>query len=49
MPKKPSSKVSPSKARKILHDKTVHGKPLTEKQRKMFGAAASRGKKSKGK
>jgi hypothetical protein len=30
-----------TKARQILHDKTVHGKPLTEKQRKYFGAVAS--------
>lgn len=34
--------ISPEKARKILHDGTVHGKPLTEKQRKFFGAMASR-------
>lgn len=30
-----------SKAREILHDKSVHGKPLTEKQRRFFGAIAS--------
>lgn len=30
-----------AKAREILHDKSVHGKPLTEKQRKFFGAIAS--------
>ena len=28
------------KAREILHDKEVHGHPLTEKQRKFFGAIA---------
>lgn len=33
--------ISKSKARKILHDGTVHGHPLTEKQRKFFGARAS--------
>lgn len=33
--------LSRSKAREILHDKTAHGKPLTEKQRKFFGAVAS--------
>jgi len=32
------SEVSPEKARKILHDGEVHGKPLTEQQRKYFGA-----------
>jgi hypothetical protein len=30
-----------SKAREILHDKSVHGQPLTDKQRKFFGAIAS--------
>ena len=29
------------KARMILHDKKVHGKPLTDKQRKFFGAISS--------
>lgn len=33
--------ISRKKARKILHDKEVHGEPLTEKQRKYFGARAS--------
>ena len=28
---------SPAKARKILHDGKVHGKPLTDKQRRFFG------------
>lgn len=34
-------KLSKTKARKILHDKSVHGHPLTEQQRKFFGAIAS--------
>lgn len=34
--------ISKAKARKILHDGTVHGKPITEKQRRFFGAMASR-------
>jgi hypothetical protein len=33
-------KLTAKKARKILHDKSVHGNPLTEKQRKFFGAIA---------
>lgn len=33
-------KLTQAKARKILHDKSVHGHPLTEKQRKFFGAIA---------
>jgi hypothetical protein len=33
-----SADISPAKARQILHDGTVHGKPLTEQQRKFFGA-----------
>lgn len=33
--------LSAKKARQILHDGTVHGKPITEKQRKYFGAVAS--------
>ena len=36
-----AKKLSPQKAKKILHDKEVHNKPLTEKQRKFFGAVAS--------
>lgn len=32
--------LSPNKARQILHDKKVHGKPLTDKQRRFFGAAS---------
>lgn len=30
--------LTPNKAREILHDGTAHGKPLTDKQRKFFGA-----------
>jgi hypothetical protein len=30
-----------AKARKILHDGTVQGKSLTDKQRRFFGARAS--------
>ena len=38
----PSSDISPEKACKILHDGEVNGHPLTEAQRRMFGAACSR-------
>lgn len=34
--------LSHEKARKILHDKEVRGKALTEKQRRFFGAVASK-------
>ena len=30
--------LTPNKAREILHDKSVHGKELTDKQRRFFGA-----------
>lgn len=40
----PSDKVTPQKARAILKDGEVRGHKLTEKQRGLFGAAASRGK-----
>lgn len=30
--------LTPNKARQILHDGTVHGEPMTEKQRRFFGA-----------
>lgn len=33
-------KLTSAKARKILHDKSVHGQPLTDKQRRFFGAIA---------
>lgn len=35
-----AKKLTSTKARKILHDKEVHGQPLTDKQRKFFGAIA---------
>ena len=35
------SSPSPAKARKILHDGSVRGKPLTPKQRGLMGARAS--------
>lgn len=38
----PSDDISPEKARQILHDGEVNGHPLTEDQRRMFGAAASK-------
>lgn len=38
----PSDKIDPEKAKKILEEGQVHGQPLTEAQRRMFGAAASR-------
>jgi hypothetical protein len=38
---------SKEKAKEILRDGTVHGKPLTDKQRKFMGAVAS-GKARKG-
>lgn len=38
---KNAGQVSPRKARQILHDKKVHGKPLSEAQRSFFGARAS--------
>lgn len=37
-------KLTPAKARKILHDKKVRGHPLTTKQRKFFGAKSRKGK-----
>jgi hypothetical protein len=37
---KPSERISAEKAKQILKDGKVHDKPLTEKQRKMFGAAS---------
>lgn len=40
----PSDDISPEKARQILKDGEVNGHPLTEAQRGMFGAAASRDK-----
>ena len=42
-----AKKLTREKARKILHDKEVKGHPLTEKQRKFFGAKASGARKGK--
>lgn len=39
--------IAPAKAKEILRDGTVHGKPLTPAQRGMFGAAAGRAPKRK--
>lgn len=36
-----SDDLSPAKAREILHDGTVHGKRITDRQRRFFGARAS--------
>lgn len=36
-----SGALTRTKARKMLHDKTVRGRPLTGPQRKLFGAIAS--------
>ena len=40
----PSSKIDSDKARQILREGQIGGKPLTEAQRGLFGAAAGRGK-----
>ena len=32
--------LNPAKAREILHDGTVHGRKITPKQRRYFGAVA---------
>lgn len=48
MPRKPSQRTdapSPSKARTILRDGTVHGQPLTKAQKGFFGAVAALAKK----
>jgi len=42
--KLPSEDVDPEKAKQILRDGQVHGKPLTEDQRRMFAAAADKAK-----
>lgn len=47
IPKFKKGGLTAKKAREILHDKSVHGKPLTDKQRKYFGYIASQ-KKSNG-
>ena len=43
----PSDDISPEKAKEVLKDGEVHGHPLTEKQRGMFGAAAGKDKELK--
>ena len=40
--------LSPKKARMILHDKSVRGHPLTDKQRRVFGAMSNKKKQSGG-
>jgi hypothetical protein len=40
----PSEKVDPQKAKEILEHGEAHGQPLTEAQKRMFGAAAAREK-----
>lgn len=47
IPKFKKGGLTAKKAIEILHDKSVHGKPLTDKQRKYFGYIASQ-KKSNG-
>ena len=39
--------MSVDKAKKMLHDNSAHGKPLTEKQKGLFGVIASGKKPSK--
>ena len=36
-----AKKLTRAKAKKILRDKTIRGKKITEKQRKFFGAISS--------
>jgi hypothetical protein len=43
MRKKKSAGPSREKAKEILRDGTVHGKPITAKQRGYFGSIASEG------
>lgn len=40
--------LTPDKARQILHDKSVHGYPLTDKQRRFFGAMSKGSRKYAG-
>jgi hypothetical protein len=44
IPKFKKGGLTAKKAREILHDKSVHGKPLTDKQRKYFGYISSQKK-----
>lgn len=39
-PRAGKSRISAMKAREILHDGTVHGKPLTPRQRRFMGVMA---------
>jgi hypothetical protein len=48
IPKFKKGGLTPKKAREILHDKSVHGNPLTDKQRKYFGYISSQKKTSGG-
>ena len=48
IPKFKKGGLTPKKAREILHDKLVHGNPLTDKQRKYFGYISSQKKSSGG-
>lgn len=36
-----AKKLTKAKAREILHDGTVHGHKITDRQRRYFGAVAS--------
>ncbi len=45
LPSEEEGAPSPEKAKKILEDGEVNGKPLTEKQKRYFGYLAGRGKK----
>lgn len=40
-------KLTKAKARKMLRDKTAHGKPLTKKQKAFFGLIAGGGNPTK--
>lgn len=44
MPSRRKGAPSPAKARKILRDGEVDGRPLTAKQKRFFGAIAGRDK-----
>ena len=44
-----AKKLTSNKAKEILHDKSVHGHPLTDKQRRFFGAIAGGAKPYKAK
>ena len=46
---KNDSSLKPAKAKEMLRDGTVHGKPLSQKQKGLFGLIAGGGKPSRGK